>query len=298
MAEFITDNQINLVLEKMIIEADEFLYLISPYIKLHDRLKAELKSKLTTYNLAITVVFGKNEGDAEKSVKKEDIEFFMQFPNIKICYEKNLHAKFYASEDCSMLSSMNLHQFSQNTNIEAAILMYPKRSLEQIANVLVSTQSIDGDAIKYFEKVIERSEEIYLTRPQFKKDFLGLTKKYTHSEIVTNKLNEFFTKKTYTTTGNVSATKKFAYNRGDFFEAEPQYSQPAYQKPSNQYGGRNTAFCIRTGRPIPFNIKMPYCPEAFDTWSQFGNADYPEAYCHSTGEPSSGRTSMRTPILR
>ena len=298
MDEFITDNRINLVLEEMIKSANEYLYLISPYIKLHDRLKAELKSKLTEHSLAITVVFGKNEGDAEKSVKKEDIDFFMQFPNIKICYEKNLHAKFYASEDCSMLTSMNLHQFSQNTNIEAAILMYPKKSLEQLANVLVTTQSIDEDAIKYFEQLIERSDEIYVSQPQYKKDFLGITKKYTHSEIVTNKIDHFFTKKANNSFGNMSTTKKFAYNRTDFFEDEPPYNQPSHQQNYDQHRDRNTAFCIRTGRAIPFNMKMPYCPEAFNTWSQFRNPDYAEAYCHSTGKPSGGRTSMRSPVLR
>jgi hypothetical protein len=43
MAEFITGNEINLELEKMIKNADKFLCLISPYIKLHDRLKAKLE---------------------------------------------------------------------------------------------------------------------------------------------------------------------------------------------------------------------------------------------------------------
>jgi len=293
MAEFITDNRINLVLEEMIKNADEFLYLISPYIKLHDRLKAELKAKLTHHNLAITVMFGKNEGDAEKSVKKEDIDFFMQFPNIRICYEKNLHAKFYASEECSMLTSMNLHQFSQNTNIEAAILMYPKRSLEQLANVLVTTQSIDEDAIKYFETVIERSEEIYVSEPQYKKDFLGLTKKFTETKIIKNIVEEFFTKKSSNSYSNVSSTKKFSYKRSDFFEAEPTYQQPNFPQKV-----QNTAFCIRTGRSIPFNRNMPYCDDAYTTWKQFGNPDYPESYCHSTGKPSSGKTSMRNPILQ
>lgn len=293
MAEFISDNQINLVLEEMITKAEKFLYLISPYIKLHDRLKAELKSKLQLHDLAITVVFGKNEGDAEKSVKTEDIDFFMQFPNIRICYEKNLHAKYYASEDCSILTSMNLHQFSQNTNIEAAILMYPKRGLEQIANVLVATQSIDEDANAYFEKVIERSEVVFHAEPQYKKDFLGLTKRFTESKIVFNKVDDFFKKKTFYNNNDSGTTKKQNYNRSDFSKSEP-----SYQQPFNQKRNQNTAFCIRTGKGIPFNVQMPYCPEAFDTWSQFGNPDYPEAYCHSTGRISYGKTSMRNPVLR
>ncbi|RYE34731.1 MAG: hypothetical protein EOP48_30425 [Sphingobacteriales bacterium] len=57
MAEFIKGNEINLKLEQLIENADEFLWLISPYIKLHDRLKAELKAKKDKPGLAITILF-------------------------------------------------------------------------------------------------------------------------------------------------------------------------------------------------------------------------------------------------
>ncbi len=293
MAAFITGNEINLSLENLIKDADDYLLLISPYIKLHDRLKDELKAKISNHDLEITILFGKNESDASKSVKKEDIEFFMQFTNIKICYQKNLHAKYYASEGCSILTSMNLHQFSQNNNIEAGILMYPKRSLEQIANVIVSNTSMEDEAHKYFAELIERSELIYHAEPQFKKELFGLSKKYTGSKIIINVVDEFFKKKNPFGNAEVFESKS-SYYKADPLENKPSSYQQPYQKQFNQ----NTAFCIRTGKSIPFNINMPYSPEAFKTWSQFQNPDYPESYCHSTGKPSSGNTSMRNPIIR
>ncbi len=56
-------------------------------------------------------------------------------------------------------------------------------------------------------------------------------------------------------------------------------------------------FCIRTGVKIPFNPDKPFSYEAFQIWSQFRDPDYPERYCHFSGEESKGETSMRYPIL-
>ncbi len=56
-------------------------------------------------------------------------------------------------------------------------------------------------------------------------------------------------------------------------------------------------YCIRTGVKIPFNIEKPMSYEAFKIWSQYGDPDYPEKYCHFSGEPSNGETSAAKPIL-
>lgn len=56
-------------------------------------------------------------------------------------------------------------------------------------------------------------------------------------------------------------------------------------------------YCIRTGKPIPYNPKRPLSNDAYESWSQFSNPDYPEKYCHYSGEPSKGDTSFAKPIL-
>ena len=43
MAEFLKDSQLTTAIEDLIDKADEFLCLISPYIKLHDRIKDRLR---------------------------------------------------------------------------------------------------------------------------------------------------------------------------------------------------------------------------------------------------------------
>jgi hypothetical protein len=64
-------------------------------------------------------------------------------------------------------------------------------------------------------------------------------------------------------------------------------------KPKN----KQTGYCIRTGIEIPFNPDKPLCREAYNIWSEFANVDYPEKYCHFSGEPSQGETSVKKPIL-
>ncbi len=59
MAKFLTDSQLNSALEEIFKSAYEQLLLISPYIKLHDRLKSILKSKLNQHGLQISVVLVK-----------------------------------------------------------------------------------------------------------------------------------------------------------------------------------------------------------------------------------------------
>lgn len=57
-------------------------------------------------------------------------------------------------------------------------------------------------------------------------------------------------------------------------------------------------FCIRTGVPIPFNIEKPLSKEAYKKWNEYGDENYPEKYCHFSGEPSNGETSVKQPILK
>jgi phosphatidylserine/phosphatidylglycerophosphate/cardiolipin synthase-like enzyme len=59
-----------------------------------------------------------------------------------------------------------------------------------------------------------------------------------------------------------------------------------------------TGFCIRTGVPIPFNVEKPMSYEAFKSWSRYSDPEYAENFCHFSGEPSNGETSVSKPILK
>lgn len=57
-------------------------------------------------------------------------------------------------------------------------------------------------------------------------------------------------------------------------------------------------YCIRTGIKIPFDLERPLSYDAYQIWNQFGDPDYPEKYCHFSGESSNGETSVNKPILK
>ena len=58
-----------------------------------------------------------------------------------------------------------------------------------------------------------------------------------------------------------------------------------------------TGFCIRTGVPIPSNFDKPLSAEAYKRWNQYGDPEYPEKFCHFSGEPADGGTCLKRPIL-
>ncbi len=74
-------------------------------------------------------------------------------------------------------------------------------------------------------------------------------------------------------------------------------NKPAEMK-AEKLTDKRIGYCIRTGVEIPFNIEKPMTYDAYKAWSKYGDADYPENFCHFSGEPSHGETSVSKPILK
>ncbi|MFA7615115.1 MAG: phospholipase D family protein [Weeksellaceae bacterium] len=264
MAKFLKDDILNSELQKIIEDSKDTLILISPYIKLHEKLKFYLKNKIEEHYLNIFVVFGKNEDDISKSLSKEDFDFLKIFPNIEIRYQKRLHAKYYANESKGILTSMNLYSYSHDNNIEFGILT-------EKGNIL-KKDNVDADAWNFFKNVIQQSKIYFKRSPQYKSKLIG--EKYTGSITEDDLLTELY---------------------------ENQHSKAPFQTKAkvtsinerSKYG-----FCIRTGEKIPFDPKHPFCRKAYESWAKYKDENYKEKYCHFSGEPSNGETSYSKPILK
>lgn len=260
MAEFVYDSSLNLELENLIKEAESHIILISPFIKLHPQIRDLLKSKKGDPNIFVTIVFGKNEDDITESLHKADFEFFKEFANIEIRYNPRLHAKYYANENKAILSSMNLHEYSQNNNIEFGVVVDKQGVLALKGRLL--NDVLDADAFNFFDDVIESSEVKFNRepRPKLKDKLIKLRKgAYTHSETTIDELSKLFK-------DSVKIKK---------------------------------GYCIRTGIEIPFDIKMPMSSNAYNQWVDDGrNKLQPELYCHFSGEKSKGANSYALPVLR
>jgi len=306
MAEFKSGSALNAQLEEIINKAEEYLLLISPYIKLHSRIKSELKQKITdTPELEVFIVFGKAEEGGNK-LSHEDAAFFKEFANIEIRYEKNLHAKYYANEQGGLITSMNLYDFSQNNNIECGVWMKAPISAVERLTGLSKDAKVDADAIGYFETVIDNSELLFKSEPEFESGFMGLGRKYKGSKITLDKLDAYVTAEGKKKESAFSGYKNFSENNSNKSVNSPVYKSNDYQHVNNAYDKNwdnndsispPKGYCIRTGVEIPFNPERPFCYDAYNTWSRFSNADYPEKYCHKTGRLSNGKTSFRKPIL-
>lgn len=277
MNKFVQGSELNATLEKIIKKAELTLVLISPYIKLHSRVKDELKLKKNRHDLKISIVYGKS--DNGNRLSKDDLAFLKEFPNIEIRYAKNLHAKYYGNESSGLITSMNLYDFSQNNNIEAGVLTETNNRIISGLSSFVGTGDLDSDAFNYFQDVIVNSELLYLKTPHFESQMFGLSKKYTYSTVEKDVIENYHDMPNENLVGYKS------------YEKKSQVREEVNIQPANGY-------CIRTGVDIVFNIEKPYCDKAFSSWVKWGNGEYQEKYCHFSGELSDGNTCFLTPILK
>ncbi len=150
MAKFLNTSGTNFFLEELIKNAKERLILISPYLRLNDRIKELLEDK-DRLKIDIRIVYGKSD------LHPDEIKWMQKLDYVRLSFCKNLHAKCYLNESECIISSLNLYEFSQVNNNEMGILI---RKYE------------DGDVFKeaYEEaqRIIRISDEVRITLDEVK----------------------------------------------------------------------------------------------------------------------------------
>ena len=141
MATFLTTEDIVSHLHRIVEEAAEELILISPYIKADDKTKRLLEN--TKRGTDIHVLYGKSQSERNLGNVKTSFDL----PGITVSFLKDLHAKCYLNEKEALLTSMNLHEFSQEHNDEMGILVSKQddsalyKAIHQEANRLLRAAS-------------------------------------------------------------------------------------------------------------------------------------------------------------
>jgi hypothetical protein len=291
MSKFITGKELSIAVDEVIWKANENLMIVSPFIKLDKHFRELFDKQRHNHKLHILLMFGKNEGRVDKSFNRDDLEYFKQFPNISIVYVPKLHAKYYANEKVGIVTSINLYDYSFENNIEFGVLY------ENKSNGFFSSKSTDTEVWDNCIDIANDNAVIYINRPMYlNTDYRGskvlcdLTAELYNGKSVrtSRKLDDFdekldfkevFNKMPSRTPANESA--KVVYND----------SKSSYQK------SFEPGYCIRTGEKIPFNTKSPFSKQAYQSWSKYKNENFAEKFCHFSGEPSSGDTSFKKPIL-
>lgn len=145
MAKFLNTSATNYFLEELIKEAKDRLILISPFLKLNDRIK-ELLTDKDRLKIDVRIIYGKSE------LQPEELTWLKGLTYIRTSFCKNLHAKCYLNEELCIISSLNLYEFSQVNNNEMGVLI---------------RRSDDGDlykdAYEEAQRIIRISEEVRIS---------------------------------------------------------------------------------------------------------------------------------------
>ncbi|HTB99476.1 MAG TPA: phospholipase D family protein [Ferruginibacter sp.] len=227
MAKFLDTTGVSYHLQQLINKANEKLVIISPYLKINDRIKQSLEDK-NRMKIDIRVVYGKND------LQPEENNWLKSMTSIRSSFCKDLHAKCYLNENEAILTSMNLYEFSQVNNNEMGIHVDKATDPE-----------LYKDIYEEAHRLIRISDEIVVS--------------------VEKALNK-----------------------------EKLTSTPD----TKSIGDKRNGYCIRTGVEIPFSVEKPMSYDAFKSWNKYGDPEYPEKFCHFSGEPSDGDTSVSRPILK
>jgi hypothetical protein len=286
MAKFITGQDLEKAVYDIIWEAQETLLIVSPFIKLDDYFKKLFDKHINNPKLHFLIVFGKNEKEVSRSLSKTDFEYFKKFLNISVIYVPNLHAKYYGNESKGVITSINLYDYSFKNNIEFGVF-------SEVTILNSFTSSADKDAWHTCNQIAQESEAVFIKRPVYEKKLLSalLGKSYIKSDILFDVTDKF-----YSLYFSNKKTKEIR-TLSEFPDELELGSQPSERPNRDEVENNTTGFCIRSGVKISFNPRRPYSEKAYSSWAQFDNMDYPEKYCHKTGEESKGKTSMRKPIL-
>ena len=145
MAKFLNTSATNYFLEEMIKDASDRLILISPFLKLNDRMK-ELLADKNRLKIDVRIVYGKSE------LQPQEIEWLRGLTYIRTSFCKNLHAKCYMNENMCIVTSLNLYEFSQVNNNEMGVL------IQQADDV-----QLYKDAYEEAQRIIRISDEVRIS---------------------------------------------------------------------------------------------------------------------------------------
>ena len=135
MAEFLTTTGVSYRLEEIIKSATERLVLISPFLRVNERIKELLEDK-NRLKIDVRVIYGKNE------LQPEENNWLESMTSIRTSFCKNLHAKCYLNENEALLTSMNLYEFSQINNNEMGLLVSREKDPELYNEILQESMRI------------------------------------------------------------------------------------------------------------------------------------------------------------
>lgn len=156
MAKFLDTTGVSYHLQQIINQAQDTLILISPYLKVNERLRQSLDDK-DRMKIDIRVIYGKNE------LQPDQINWLRSLKFVRTSFCENLHAKCYLNEREAIVTSMNLYEFSQVNNQEMGVYIAKAddpQLYDDIYNEARRLIRISEEIRVSVEKVIDPSDKL------------------------------------------------------------------------------------------------------------------------------------------
>ncbi len=227
MAEFLDTSGISFAIENIIKNArNGELVLISPYLSLSKTLFERLKDTKRN-NVKIILIYGKDE------LKPDEKSQLRRLKNLSLRFFVNLHAKCYYNQDSMVITSMNMHEFSEKNNREMGVLIRKEDESE-----------VFSAAKKEAESILAHS------RPDERENVLvGTLKKAAKSIAEAMAEDEGHC---------IRCCTPMAYNEekplcDDCYSSWKRYGDPNYKE----------KYCYRCGEPATTTMNKPLCLSCF-----------------------------------
>ena len=159
MTKYCDSYAIGDAINQIIKKADEFIYILSPYLKISERYKDVLEDRIEDH-IEIRLIYGK--ADLQPSESK----WMNKMKKLKTGYIENLHAKCYMNENVALITSMNLYEFSQEHNYEMGILINKNEDPETYEEILSDVERLykKSQKVRISFNEIDQEENGYCIR--------------------------------------------------------------------------------------------------------------------------------------
>jgi hypothetical protein len=125
----------SLEIEKIINESNDFTIIVSPYLRINNRLKPKLTDCFSRNNRNLILY-------REYKLTEEEKRWLDNFKNVKLLSIRNLHAKCYLNERTALITSMNLYEYSQVNNHEIGVKLTMDSNKQEMMQLLRFIKSI------------------------------------------------------------------------------------------------------------------------------------------------------------
>lgn len=164
MATFLTTRGISSKLEEIFIDANSFLYIVTPYLQfsktLYERLYEATKRGVPTSIIC---------RDRQK-ISSVDERLLLDL-DCSVYFKSDLHAKCYLNEYGAMIASMNLYNYSEANNREMGVFLSKTEDSVSYDKCLKEVRSIIN-ASQQFRLFKQQESIITVSEPETYSDFL------------------------------------------------------------------------------------------------------------------------------